>query len=424
MKKYDNLWDKICTIENFKEAYKAAIKGKTYYTDVRRIERYGKNKYLRKLLDEVKSGNYKVSKYKVYKKFTGGKLREIWKLPMRDRIVQHAIMRYIEPIFRETFIVDTFSSIKGRGIHRGLKRVRKVLNKYDYKYCLELDIHKCYPSLDQNILKEKLARKFVDKKLLNLLYVIIDSCEKGVPIGNYTSQYFNNFYFSDFDHWIKEEKHVKGYFRYCDDIRIFSNSKEELRLLLEEIKEYMNTLNVNLKSNYQITNIEIKSVNFLGYKIRRNYVLVRNHTKHTFIKKVTKMDMFKLSAKDVNVLGSYWGIFVHANCRHLWFKYTKVKQFKDLNVKVHERDYVRDILDIPIIITASTIFLKKGQEWLRFECTFETKDKSTNETKLHKDVIVSTSAEKLVEAGKQFKSIDYPFQTTITVDNKKFYNFI
>lgn len=200
MKTYSHLFEKICTIENFRQAYINATKGKHHYTEVKQIEAYGCDKYLHELLDEVKNKRYKVSEYEVFNLYTGHKWREIYKLPMKDRIVQHAIMIYLEPIFRETFILDTYSSIKTRGIHMGLMRVKRALRKYNCKYCLQFDIHKCYPSLDQGILKQKLARKFKDKDLMDLLTVIIDSCEKGIPIGNYTSQYFNNFYFSDFDH--------------------------------------------------------------------------------------------------------------------------------------------------------------------------------------------------------------------------------
>lgn len=229
MKRYGNLWKDICTIENFQLAYKRATKGKKYYDEVKNIESYGVDKYLEELLEEVKNDKYEVSEYTVFHKFTGGKNREIFKLPMKDRIVQHALMNIIEPIFRESFIVDTFSSIKGRGIHRGLKRVKRAVKDTEYKYCLKLDISKCYPSLDKEILKQKLSKKFKDKCLINILYKIVDSCEHGVPIGNYTSQYFNNFYFSDFDHWLKENKRVKYYYRYCDDMVVLGKTKEYLR---------------------------------------------------------------------------------------------------------------------------------------------------------------------------------------------------
>lgn len=419
MKTYNNLWDKICNIGNFRVAYKNAVKGKQHYVDVKRIERIGVNKYLCKLLNEVISGDYKVSEYHIFHRITGGKDREIYRLPMKDRIVQHAVMIYLEPIFRETFIVDTYSSIKFRGIHRGLQRVKKALkHNPNYKYYLKFDIHKCYPSLDKNILKDKLSNKIKDEKLLDLLFKIIDSCDKGVPIGNYTSQYFNNFYFNDFDHWIKEIKQVKAYFRYCDDIVILGETKEELWKLFEEIKIEIDKLNVKIKSNWQIYSIETKGIDFLGYIIRPDYIKLRKRTKLNFISKVSKMNLTDLTSKDVNVLGSYWGIFKHGNCRHLWYKYIGMKEFKDLNVKVRDREFVGNLVGVKLIITRCITFQKHGRDWIKFECDYNINNEE------HKGVIVSTSGEKLIEAVKQINISDYPFSTTIIKDDKGFYNFV
>lgn len=330
MKRYNNLWPKICTMQNFREAYYNATKGKKHYTEVKEIEAYGVEKYLEELLEEVISKRYKVSEYIIFKRVTGGKEREIYKLPMKDRIIQHAIMIHIEPIFRENFIIDTYSSIKGRGIHNCLKRVKRAVKQKDVAYCLKLDIHKCYPSLDKEILKSKLERKFKDKDLLWLLFLIIDSCDHGVPIGNYTSQYFNNFYFSDFDHWLKETKRIKYYFRYCDDMVILENNKEKLRLLLSDIRQYIKRLNVQLKDNYQIFPIYTRGVNFLGYITRNKYSRIRKHIKHQFIRKVNRMDMLHLTEKNINVLGSYWGIIKHGDCRSLWNKYTHGRNFNEV----------------------------------------------------------------------------------------------
>lgn len=330
MKRYGNLWNKICTLDNFKQAYKNAIKGKKHYGEVKHIEKYGSEKYLLELLNEVTENKYKVSKYHIFNKKTGGKIREIWRLPMRDRIVQHAVMIHIEPIFRNSFIVDTFSSIKGRGLHGALKRVKRAVKESGYKYYIKLDIKKCYPSLDKGILKYKLSKKFKDKKLLNLLYIIIDSCEKGVPIGNYTSQYFNNYYFNDLDHTLKEKLQVKYYFRYCDDMIILGDTKEYLRDLLKIINKEVDCLNVELKPNYQIYQIEIKSIDFLGYKVRIKYTKIRTHTKKNFICKINKMNLQQLTDKNLNVLGSYWGILKHCDSRRLWFIYTTFKNFYEL----------------------------------------------------------------------------------------------
>lgn len=416
MKIYKHLWDKIITFENFKLAYKNATKGKKHYKEVKIIERKGVNRYLRRLLEEVKSKQYKVSPYDIFTRFTGEKVREIYRLPMKDRIVQHALMNIIEPIFRETFIKDTYSSIKGKGVHNGLKVIKHIVKSGKYRYYLKTDIHKCYPSLDKEILKYKLSNKFHDDDLLWLLFAIVDSCDKGVPIGNYTSQYFNNFYFSEIAHYLKEVLHLDTIW-YCDDLIIFSDSKEELHRVLEILKHKIAQLNVRLKENYQIYNIEIRSVDMLGYKVRASYTLIRKATKKRFITKVSKMDFNSLTKKDINVLGSYWGIFCHADCRNLWYKYTGVKTFKELNINVHERDFVKDVLSISLVIHNSWTYSKRGQDWLRFECTY------TKQDKVYNHVYISTSGEKLVEAGKQFNANMFPFETTIIVDDKGFYEF-
>ena len=106
-----------------------------------------------------------------------------------------------------------------------------------------------------------------DKDLIELLYIIIDSCEKGVPIGNYTSQYFNNYYFSSLDHYCKEVLHIKYYFRYCDDIVILNESKEKLKYYYEQINLFISALNVELKDNWQIFPIDKHGIDFVGYII-------------------------------------------------------------------------------------------------------------------------------------------------------------
>ena len=337
MKGYYNLFDKICTLENFQQAYKNAVKGKSWYKEVKQIEKYGVDKYLEELLAEVKEKRYKVSGYINFKLWSGHKWRDIAKLPMKDRIVQHALMIHLEPIFRANFIQDTFASIKGRGLHLALRRVKKALKTGNYKYQISMDIRKCYPSLDQSILKAKLRQKFKDKDLLWLLDTIIDSCPKGVPIGNYTSQYFNNFYFSDFDHWVKEVKHVKAYFRYCDNIKILGHSKEELQALFKEIRVKIAELNVDIKDDWQISSIEDRGVDFVGDIIRPGYIRIRKATKKNFILKVRHMDIDSLSDRDLNVLGSYWGILKFANCRHLWYTYIGVKGFKPISKEYKRR---------------------------------------------------------------------------------------
>lgn len=412
MKRYKNLFSKICTFENFRGAYYDAIKNKEHYTEVKIINK-DPDTFLKNLLKEVSSGSYKVSNYTVFNLWSGHKWREIRKLPMRDRIVQHAIMRIIEPIFRETFILDTYSSIKYRGVHLGLTRIKKYLKKNNDNYFLKLDIKKCYPSLDKSILKNYLKEKFKDSKLLNLLYKIVDSCDKGVPIGNYTSQYFENLYFNHFDHWLKEKKKIKGYFRYCDDMVIISNSKKYLHFILKEIKKYINKINLSLKSNFQISKISDRGINFLGYIIYKDRIYIRKGIKKNFIHKVLKMNFQNLSCKDMNVLGSYWGILKHANCRHLWEKYTNTKNFDELRIIFKKKITANKLLYKTIIVT-KILFNKKSKIQ---EASFYINYKGIN------NVLVTTISKKLISILKNLDSSFIPFKTIIKRDKFNFLYF-
>lgn len=414
MKRYNNLFSKICTYSNFDKALDNAFKNKKHYTEVKRIKR-SRFRYVMKLYHSVKDKNYKVGDYTIYDLYTGGKWREIYRLPMKDRIVQHAIMMYLEPLFRANFIPTTFQSIKGRGTHKCLKKVKQALKDVDgTKYCLKLDIHKCYPSLDKNILKQKLAKMFKDKDLIELLYIIVDSCEKGVPIGNYTSQYFNNYYFSTLDHYCKEVLHIKYYIRYCDDIAIFGESTEQLREWRVKINNYVNELNVKLKDNWRIFDVTSNGIDFVGYIVFRDHVKLRKHTKEKFIEACKSMDFNNLSKRDINVLGSYWGILINADCRNLWYKYTGVKKFEDLHVKVHERMFIREILEKEISINAVTFYTRKGEQRVRLTADIDN----------YKDVYVSTSAEMILEAAHQFKKEDFPFKTKIVETDNGYYKFV
>lgn len=230
-------------MENLYLAHKNARKGKAHYTEVKMVDS-NPDYYLRQIHEMLKNKTYKTSPYEIFTKIDKGKEREIYKLPYYpDRIVHWAIVQIIEPIWMKTFIYDTYSSLKGRGIHKGLLRLHKAMkDKENTQYCLKFDIKKFYPSINHRILKQIIRKKIKDKDLLWLLDSIIDSVEgeTNVPIGNYLSQYFGNLYLTYFDHWLKEEKKVKYYFRYCDDCVILHHDKAFLHQLRKDTEKYIN----------------------------------------------------------------------------------------------------------------------------------------------------------------------------------------
>jgi len=329
MKRIGNLYEKIYDMDNLRKAHKNARKGKSYYKDVKMVNA-DEDFYLKQIQEMLINKTYKTSPYEIFKVWDRTKEREIYKLPYYpDRIVQWAVLQVIESILLKKLVANTYSSIKDRGIHLGLNRVKRALgNKEDALYCLKFDIRHYYPSINHSLLKKKYRRIFKDVDLLWLIDEIIDSVEMsedtGIPIGNYLSQWSANIFLSDFDHWLKEVKRCKYVFRYMDDVVILSNSKEELHALLKEIKAYLNNLKLELKGNYQIFPVDARGIDFLGYRIFRNFVLLRKSTCLNFKRKMNKIRKKKtLTCSDNCSIQSYLGWLKWCDSYRLKEKYTK-----------------------------------------------------------------------------------------------------
>jgi RNA-directed DNA polymerase len=310
MKRLNNLYSKIISVENLKIADTKASKGKSKQYGVE-VHRKQQEANILLLHERLLNKDYKTSPYTTFKVYEP-KERIVYRLPyFPDRITHHAVMNILEPIFVSTFTTDTYSCIKGKGIHAAARAVEKALqDKSGTQYCLKLDIKKFYPNIDHEVLKQLLRRKIKDNDLLWLLDEIIDSAD-GLPIGNYLSQYLANFYLTYFDHWIKEQKGVKYYFRYADDIVILSDSKPYLHQMLFEIKQYLNdNLKLIVKDNYQIFPVDARSIDFVGYRFY--------HT-HTLLRKSIKQNFARMLARNKNKasIASYNGWLKHANCINL-----------------------------------------------------------------------------------------------------------
>lgn len=317
MKRVGYLYDKIYSIDNIRLAEKKARKGKNKQKEIKQFD-VNKEDNIINLHHVLLNKEYKTSKYQVFKLFDI-KEREIFKLPYYpDRIVHHSIMNILEDIFVKSFTKDTYSCIKKRGIHKCLKNLNKALkDKEGTKYCLKLDIRKFYPSINNNILKKLFRKKFKDGDLLALLDEIVDSNPNGVPIGNYLSQYFANFYLTYFDHWLKEVLRVKYYFRYCDDLVILGSNKDELRVILNKIIQYLKD-NLKLElSNYQIFPVNSRGVNFVGYVSYHDRILLRKSIKNRFI------NMIRYNRNDKSI-ASYNGWLLYGNCINLRNKYLRI----------------------------------------------------------------------------------------------------
>lgn len=310
MKRVGHLYQRICNIENLRLADAKARKGKAHQYGVRLHDRNREANLLR-LHHMLVHKTYQTSQYNTFTIYEP-KEREIFCLPyFPDRIVHHAVMLVLEPLFRAWFTADTYSCIKGKGIHGAADAVKEGLRDVPgTQYCLKLDIKKFYPNIKRGILKQLLSRKLKDPDLLWLLEGIIDSAD-GLPIGNYLSQYFANFCLTGFDHWIKETKQVKYYYRYLDDMVFLSDSKPFLHQLLSDIRNYLHReLQLELKHNYQVFPVAARGIDFVGYRFYHTHTLVRKSIKKNYAR------MLKRRRNKASI-ASYNGWLAHCNSKHL-----------------------------------------------------------------------------------------------------------
>ena len=317
-------------MDNIHAAHENAKKGKNYYHEVKMID-VDPEKYLSQIHMMLKNKTFQNSHYKMFVK-KGRKDRIIYKLPyFPDRIIHHCIVQVLEPIWIPWLIRDTLACLKGRGIHRGVKRIKQMfrLDPNGTKYCLKMDVEKFYPSIDHVILKQILAKKIKDPDVLWLLGKIIDSTDSGVPIGNYLSQYFGNIYLNSMDHWIKESLRCQYYIRYCDDMVILAANKSKLHEIRKKIEIYLiNKLNLTLKSDWQVFPVGIRGIDFLGYRFFPGFTLLRKSTALQFKRKMVRLKTHWQYMEPISIVStvmSYYGWMKHANCLNLWHRHIDEK---------------------------------------------------------------------------------------------------
>jgi retron-type reverse transcriptase len=332
MKRLGSLYERICSIENLQLADEKARKGKLRSHGVAKHDRNREQNIIH-LHEVLKNGTFRTSKYDIFTIYEP-KEREIYRLPYYpDRIVHHAVMNVLEPIWVSTFTADTYSCIKYRGIHAVADKMKKILHKNPEatKYCLKIDIRKFYPSIDHSILKQIIRRKIKDMRLLSLLDEVIDSVSTGVPIGNYLSQYFANLYLTYFDHWLKENKGVRFYFRYADDIVVLHHDKRFLHQLFREMQAYLaGNLKLEVKSSWQVFPVAARGIDFVGYVFFHTHTRLRKNIKQRLCRRLARLNKRKALSPEVfkQSICPWWGWAKHCNSINLISKLSKNSKYE------------------------------------------------------------------------------------------------
>ena len=321
MKRHGELFPQIIAEENIELAFAKARKGKAWQNSVKEVEREREEK-LEALRNMLVDGTFKTSVYKVTV-IHEPKERQIFILPFYpDRIVQHAIMNIVAPLWDSMFIHDSYACRTGKGQHAGSKRCMQFVRRN--AWVCQFDISKFYPSIPHENLLKVIGRKIKDERVMRLFADIIGSIGDGrnVPIGNYTSQWYGNLYLNEVDQIVKHQLHVRDYIRYCDDFLLFGNDKDEMKRLADTVEAFVSEklmLTLSKKALYPTSH----GVDFLGYRHFPNgKILVRKSTAKRVRQRLKEIPWELKHGKITKEqaegkIASAHGWLKHANTHHL-----------------------------------------------------------------------------------------------------------
>ena len=269
-----DLYGALCSYDNLFLAYKKARKRKTTKSYVIEFEKNLKENLLL-LRSELLLHCYN-PKPLVHFIIHDPKTRKISKSDFRDRVVHHALCNIIEPIFEKSFIYDSYANRVGKGALKALQRFdffkRKASkNNTEKCYVLKADIQKYFENINHEILLSIIKKEISDKIIVWLIRKILansSSQDRGMPLGNLTSQFFANVYLNDLDWFVKSKLKAKYYIRYVDDFVIFERDKKQLGFFKDEINMFLkNELNIRLHPDKSKIFKLGNSINFLGFRV-------------------------------------------------------------------------------------------------------------------------------------------------------------
>lgn len=336
-------YEKICDFANLYKAHQRARLGKQKKREVIDFE-MALAANITQIKRELETKNYQMKGYYSFEIFEP-KRREIFASHYADRVVQHCICdEVLIDAVAPRLIYDNAACQPGKGTHFAMNRLvyfmRKFYRKYGTSgYFLKCDIRKYFNNVDHDVLKRQLRKAIFDKDVLHLLDGIIDSYHdkdaenKGLPLGNQSSQWFALYYLDSLDRFIKEQLHIKYYVRYMDDLIIIHHDKEYLKTCLVQIRDLVeNRLKLQLNEKTQIFPIKT-GITFLGFRFylsetgkvvklmkTQSKIRLKRHLK--FIMK--KYAEGELELKKIqNIIASYHGHYNYGHCYRLWRKNIK-----------------------------------------------------------------------------------------------------
>ena len=355
MKTYRNLYDKCLDRDFIRAMIFEAAKGKKKRIDVRRVLE-NLDHYVEVFYTVLAKQTYKahIPKTTIINEGTKPKKREIRKIRFFDQVIHHIVINACMEVFKTGMYEFCCGSVPKRGIHYAKKFIARWLREdnKNTKYCCQMDIRHYFDSVDHEVLKRQLRKHITDNRMLWLLYEIIDSCENGIPLGYYTSQWFANYHLQELDHFIKEQLHIKYYVRYLDDMVIFGRNKKELHKARAAIAAYLEReLHLTMKGNYQVFRFDYiakdgtrkgKALDFMGFRFYRDKITLRKSLMLRICRKATRIGKKdRPTYYDATAMLSYMGWIYASNTYAMYEKrvkpYIDVKQLKAIVSKATKK---------------------------------------------------------------------------------------
>jgi retron-type reverse transcriptase len=325
MKRLNNLYSKICDVDNLEEAWRYVRLGKRYDKEVLRFG-YNTLGNIINIHNELTWKTYQIGQYREFI-IKDPKERLIQYLPLRDRVVQQALHQVIEPIFDKGFIEDSYACRKGKGTHRAMKRLQYFLNAARQKwpgkeiYYLHCDIRKYFPHIDHEILYGAFCRKIKCCGTLKLIRAYLDSflTNPGMPIGTLLSQLSANVCMNVVDQFAKHDLREQFYLRYMDNFIVVHHDKKHLQWVKDEFEGVLRN-RLRLEFNHKATRIDKAKggIEFVGYIVFYDHIKIKKASIKRMKKRLRVMQAMyrkrRASLREITQrIRSWLGHCCHAN---------------------------------------------------------------------------------------------------------------
>jgi RNA-directed DNA polymerase len=236
----------------------------------------------------------------------GPKPREVFAADFRDRIVHHLLVSRLERVFEPLFIHDSYACRKGKGVLAASDRLmlflrRVTANGQRRAWALKLDVASFFPSIDKETLYAIIARRVQHPELCWLTRTILfhdptadyhfkhgprkiasptsdrypipeqkslfgNRNERGLPIGNLTSQFWANVYLNELDQFVKRELKCRHYIRYVDDLLLLDADAETLCGWRDGIAGFVHErLKLSLRERDVVPQAVERGIDFVGW---------------------------------------------------------------------------------------------------------------------------------------------------------------